>query len=74
MSESTAVAESQLADFVDLEFARRLEMAEMILPDCAEALRAYSPSDPIGSLTIAGGVGFFGGPNYPANQIVGLGL
>jgi GNAT superfamily N-acetyltransferase len=74
MSESTAVAESQLADFVDLEFARRLEMAEMILPDCVEALRAYSPSDPIGSLTIAGGIGFFGGPNYPANQIVGLGL
>ena len=74
MSESTAVAESRLPDFVDLEFARRLEMAEMILPDCVEAIRAYSPSDPIASLTIAGGVGFFGGPNYPANQIVGLGL
>jgi GNAT superfamily N-acetyltransferase len=74
MSESTAVAESRLPDFVDLDFARRLEMAEMILPDCVEAIRAYSPSDPIASLTVAGGVGFFGGPNYPANQIVGLGL
>ncbi len=23
---------------------------------------------------LAGGIGFFGGPEYPANQIVGLGL
>ncbi len=73
MPASTAKAE-QLTDFVDLEFARRLEMAEMIFPDCEAALRAYSPSDPIASLTIAGGIGFFGGLNYPANQMVGLGL
>jgi len=74
MLNSTAIAEGHLPDFVDLDFARRLEMAEMILPDCVEAIRAYSPSDPIASLTIAGGVGFFGGESYPANQIVGLGL
>ncbi len=60
MPASTARAE-QLTDFVDLEFARRLEMAEMIFPDCEAALRAYSPSDPIASLSIAGGIGFFGG-------------
>jgi GNAT superfamily N-acetyltransferase len=74
MHESTAVAESRLPDFVDLDFARRLEMAEMILPDCLEALRAYAPSDPIASHTVAGGIAFCGGPNYPANQIVGLGM
>jgi GNAT superfamily N-acetyltransferase len=74
MSESTAPAASQLSNFVDLDFARRLEMAEMILPDCFEALRQYDPSDPIASLTVGGGVAFCGGPNYPANQIVGLGM
>ena len=74
MSESTAVVESQIHDFVDLEFARRLEMAEMILPDCFEALRNYGPKDPIATTTVAGGIAFCGGPDYPVNQIVGMGL
>jgi GNAT superfamily N-acetyltransferase len=74
MSESTAVVESQIPDFVDLEFARRLEMAEMILPDCFEALRNYGPKDPIATTTVAGGIAFCGGPDYPVNQIVGMGL
>ena len=43
MSESTAAAEKQLPDFVDLELARRLEMAETISPDCYEALRRFGP-------------------------------
>ena len=59
MSETTAAI--QLPDFVDLEFARRLEMAEMIFPDCFEALRQYSPSDPIAAEHVAGGIAFFGG-------------
>ena len=74
MSESTAVTQTQLADFVDLEFARRLEMAETISPDCFESLRKYCPSDPIASLKVAGGYAFCGGPGYPVNQIVGMGL
>lgn len=74
MPESIAVAETHLPDFVDLEFARRLEMAEMILPDCFEALRQYGPKDPIATTTVAGGVAFCGGPDYPVNQIVGMGL
>jgi GNAT superfamily N-acetyltransferase len=74
MPESIAVAETMLPDFVDLEFARRLEMAEMILPDCFEALRQYGPKDPIATTTVAGGVAFCGGPDYPVNQIVGMGL
>ena len=70
MSEATAHAAQQLSDFVDLELARRLEMAEMILPDCEAALRRYGPEDPIAVENIAGAIAFFGGPNYPANQIV----
>src|SRR5215472_16958612 len=74
MSEVTATATPELADFVDLEFSRRLEMAEMILPDCVEALRRYAPAAPIAAEDIAGGMAYFGGVDYPANQIVGMGL
>jgi GNAT superfamily N-acetyltransferase len=63
-----------LSDFVDLDLARRLEMAEMIFPDCFEALHQYSPSDPIAAEHVAGGIAFFGGVTYPANQMVGMGL
>jgi hypothetical protein len=73
MSDMTATSVS-LTDFVDLEFARRLEMAEMILPDCVEALRRYTPHTPNAAENIAGGIAYFGGVNYPANQIVGMGL
>ncbi len=69
-----AATAAQLADFVDLDLARRLEMAETILPECVAALRQYAPADPIADESIAGGLAFFGGLNYPANQIVGMGL
>jgi len=71
MPEGTA---TQLSDFVDLEFARRLEMAEMILPDCVAAISRHAPDKPNIAEHIAGGIAFFGGVNYPANQIVGMGL
>lgn len=74
MSDMTASAREALTDFVDLEMARRLEMAEMISPDCFEALRRFSPSDPIAAEHVAGGIAFFGGVGYPANQVVGMGL
>ena len=74
MSDVTATAMQDLADFVDLEFSRRLEMAEMILPDCVEALRRYAPAAPIAAEDIAGGIAYFGGVDYPANQSVGMGL
>ncbi len=74
MSESQAVLSQQLPDFVDLAFARRLEMAETIPPECVAALRAYAPAQPIAAEAVAGGVAFYGGPNYPANQMVGMGL
>ena len=65
---------SSLNGFVDLEFARRLEMAETMLPECVEALKAHNPLAPIAAASIAGGTAYFGGRDYPANQIVGLGL
>ncbi|MGO9520396.1 MAG: GNAT family N-acetyltransferase [Candidatus Korobacteraceae bacterium] len=74
MSESRDVLSQQLPDFVDLEFARRLEMAETAAPDWVEAQRRHSPLRPPAAETIAGGVAFFGGPTYPANQSVGMGL
>jgi len=37
-------------------------------------LRAYAPAQPIAAEVVAGGVAFYGGPNYPANQMVGMGL
>ena len=74
MSEMTAPVLELPTDFVDLEFARRLESAEMIFPDCVEALLRYSPHNPAEALHVAGGIAFFGGVNYPANQTVGMGL
>jgi GNAT superfamily N-acetyltransferase len=74
MSELQAVLSQQVPDFVDLELARRLEMAETMLPDAVAAIRRNSPSRSIAAETIAGGVAFYGGPIYPANQIVGMGL
>jgi GNAT superfamily N-acetyltransferase len=73
MTESHAVLSQQLSDFVDLAFARRLEMAETAAPDWVEARRRHAPSRPIASENIAGGTAFFGGPTYPANQMVGMG-
>ncbi len=71
---SEAQAARPLPDFVDLDFARRLEMAETITPDCVEGLRRFDSTQPIAAETIAGGVAFFGGLTYPANQMVGMGL
>ncbi len=69
-----ALLSQQLVDFVDLEFARRLEMAETIGPDCVKVVRRNKPSWPVAEETVAGGVAFFGGLTFPANQIVGMGL
>jgi hypothetical protein len=74
MSEVTTIAASQLSDFVDLDLARRLEMAETILPDCVAALSLHNPAQPFAALEAAGGTAFFGGVDYPANQMVGMGL
>jgi GNAT superfamily N-acetyltransferase len=74
MSKSQAVLARQLPDFVDREFARQLEMAETMPPDSIAAMQRSVPGRPISAETIGGGVAFFGGTDYPANQIVGMGL
>ncbi len=74
MSELQPVLSQQLPEFIDLAFARRLEMAETILPECVEALCRFSPAQPFAYEQVAGGIAFYGGPGYPSNQMVGMGL
>jgi GNAT superfamily N-acetyltransferase len=74
MSASQNAVGAELVDFVDLTLARRLEMAETMLPEVVETMRRHKPDAPIAAEEIAGGRAFFGGVNYPANQILGLGL
>lgn len=62
----------ELRDFVDLDFARRLEMAETLTPDHVKALQRFTPEAT--HARIAGGTAVFGGRAYPANHIVGMGL
>jgi GNAT superfamily N-acetyltransferase len=72
MTASQSVSTNLLRDFVDLNFARRLEMAETLPPDRVLALQRFAPDAT--SEVIAGGTAVFGGAVYPANHIVGMGL
>jgi len=57
---------------VDLNLARRLEMAETMTPEHVRALQRFAPDAT--AEVIAGGTAVFGGRAYPANHIVGIGL
>jgi GNAT superfamily N-acetyltransferase len=70
ISQSSSV--NELRDFVDLEFARRLETAEILSTAHVKALQRYAPDAT--SEMFAGGTAVFGGRSYPANHIVGMGL
>jgi GNAT superfamily N-acetyltransferase len=72
MTASQTSSAGELCGFVDLNFARRLEMAETMSPVHVRALQRYWPDAT--SEVIAGGTAVFGGQNYPANHIVGMGL
>ena len=72
MTASESVSRTALRDFVDLDFARRLEVAETLAPDHIRALQRFSPD--AAAATIAGGTAIYGGATYPSNQIVGMGL
>jgi GNAT superfamily N-acetyltransferase len=72
MTTSYSASATQLRDFVDLNFARRLEMAETLTPRHVQALQRFAPD--AASEIIAGGTAVFGGGVYPANHIVGMGL
>ena len=71
---TTAQTESMIgpSDFVDLNLARRLEMAETLAPEYVQALQGFTPAAT--SKIVAGGTAIFGGTAYPANHIVGMGL
>lgn len=72
MTTSGTAPRTELRDFVDLDFAQRLEMAENLSPEHVRALQRFAPDAT--SEVIAGGTAVFGGVNYPSNQIVGMGL
>lgn len=61
--------------FMDLELARRVEMAEAAATRaCAEAALRFHPDYPIVLAEIAGGIAAFAGADSPLTQAIGLGL
>ncbi len=62
-------------EFVDLNLARRLEMAEAhACRACAEAFHQQHPEFPVAVEEIAGGFAVFAGVNSPVTQAIGVGL
>jgi GNAT superfamily N-acetyltransferase len=61
--------------FIDLELARRVEMAEANAGrECAEACRLFHPEHSVAIEEIAGGVAVFAGVDSPITQAIGVGL
>jgi GNAT superfamily N-acetyltransferase len=62
-------------EFVDLNLARRLEMAEAhACRVCAEAFHQQHPEFPVAVEDIAGGFAVFAGVDSPVTQALGVGL
>jgi GNAT superfamily N-acetyltransferase len=61
--------------FIDLDLARRLEMAEAEAGrECAEAYQSFHPEYSVAIEEIAGGVAVFAGVDSPITQSIGVGL
>jgi GNAT superfamily N-acetyltransferase len=61
--------------FIDLDLARRVEMAEAHAGrECAEACYRLHPEFPLGVAEIAGGIAVFAGVDSPVTQAIGVGL
>jgi GNAT superfamily N-acetyltransferase len=61
--------------FVDLDLARRVEMAEANAGrECAEACRRFHPEHSVAIEEIAGGIAVFAGVDSPITQAIGVGL
>ncbi|HEY4948996.1 MAG TPA: GNAT family N-acetyltransferase [Candidatus Acidoferrales bacterium] len=61
--------------FIDLDLARRVEMAEANAGrECAEACHRLHPDYPVAVAEIAGGVAVFAGVDSPVTQAIGVGL
>jgi hypothetical protein len=62
-------------DFVDLDLARRMEMAEAhACHACAESFQRQHPDFPVAVQEIAGGFAVFAGVDSPVTQAIGVGL
>jgi GNAT superfamily N-acetyltransferase len=72
MTTSKTESTAELRGFVDLNFARRLEKGETATADRVRVLQRVCPD--ARSEVIAGGTAIFGGRDYQANHIVGMGL
>ena len=61
--------------FIDLDLARRVEIAEAHAGrECAEACHRLHPDFPIAVEEIAGGIAVFAGVDSPVTQAIGIGL
>jgi GNAT superfamily N-acetyltransferase len=61
--------------FIDLDFARRVEMAEAnAAKGCGAALTRLHPDFPVALENIGGGIALFAGPDSPVTQAIGVGL
>ena len=61
--------------FIDLDLARRVEMAEARAGrECAEACHRLHPEFPVDVQEIAGGIAVFAGVDSPVTQAIGVGL
>jgi GNAT superfamily N-acetyltransferase len=61
--------------FMDIELARRVEMAEAVaMRACAEAALRLRPDQPIAIGNFAGGIAAFAGKDSPITQAIGVGL
>lgn len=61
--------------FMDMELARRVEMAEAVaMRACAEAALRLRPDQPIAIGNFAGGIAAFAGKDSPITQAIGVGL
>jgi GNAT superfamily N-acetyltransferase len=67
--------EEKQMQFVDLNLARRLEMAEANAgKECAKALQRMQPDFPVAVEEIGGGIAVFAGVDSPVTQAIGVGL
>jgi GNAT superfamily N-acetyltransferase len=61
--------------FMDMELARRVEMAEAVaMRSCAETAIRARPDLPIAIIEIAGGIAAYAGKDSPVTQAIGVGL
>jgi GNAT superfamily N-acetyltransferase len=61
--------------FIDLDLARRVEMAEARAGrECAEACHRLHPEYPVAVQEIGGGIAVFAGADSPVTQSIGVGL